>query len=250
MIGCVIGTYSFSIKELVFAIAPFLNSRKWFMETYIILLLIVPFLNQMILNLSEKSHRILISIQVIVFCAWPSFLPSAPITDRGYGIINFLTLYLIASYIRLHVTDKEKMISNRNLCVMFILSCAVTFISSFLPYLSGRAWDYCYFSNIIGAVAIFVLFLQLRKTSNTLINKIASTTLGIYLIHATIYLQPLIYHDLMNIENYRNSYYLLPHFIICISIQFMVCAAIDLIRQKMWKHSISKWLKNYEIKVQ
>lgn len=248
-IGCVIGTYSFSIKELVFAFCPFLDGRKWFMETYMIFLLIVPFLNKMILSLSDRSHKILIIIQVILFSVWPSFFPSAPITDRGYGIINFLTLYLFATYIRIHVVNEGKSISNKKLCCVFVLSCATTYISSVLPYLNGRAWDYCYFSNIFGAVSIFVLFLQMRKCSNIFINNISSATLGVYLIHATIYLQPLIYKDLMKTEKYCNSYWQLPHFMICVVIQFGICVLIDLLRQQLWKKSISKWIKNFEIRI-
>lgn len=169
-VGCLAGAYEFSWKELMYAILPFFDGRKWFLETYILLLLFVPFLNKLTENLTAAEHRALIILQLVVFSVWPSFLPSAPISDRGYGIINFLTLYFIAAYIRRYPRSDEAPAHKGRWMLLFLVSCGATVVSSVLPYLEGRAWDYCYLPNIVGAVAIFCFFLRLRETRHTAVN--------------------------------------------------------------------------------
>lgn len=244
-LGCAIGSYSFSLRELVYAILPFLDGRKWFMETYMILLVLAPFLNKLILNLTEKSHRTMVGAQIVIFCLWPSFLPSAPITDGGYGILNFITLYFIAAYIRLYIVNKANDMRKSRLIYIFLISCGGTFLSANLPYLRERAWDYCYLPNIIAAAAIFCVFLQMRETRYKMLNRISSTTLGVYLIHAILYLQPLIYQQLMRTDLFCDSYLQLPHFVICITVQFLVCSIIDYLRQKLWNHTVSRWMNHF-----
>lgn len=212
-----------------------------------ILLLLTPFLNILIYNLTEKAHRVLILIQMILFSFWPSFLPSAPITDGGYGIINFITLYLIAAYIRLYIPKWKSWLSKSKLTFIFLLFCGITFLSSIYPCLQGQAWDYCYLSNIVAAAAIFCVFIQLKNTRCFWINRISSTTLGVYLIHAIIYIQPLVYHKLMRVELFCNSYLQFLHFLICITIQFFACSAIDYLRQKLWKHTMGKYINHSKL---
>ena len=50
------GQYSFSVRELIFAFFPFFIGLRWFLETYIILLMIAPFLNKLLncLNIKMK----------------------------------------------------------------------------------------------------------------------------------------------------------------------------------------------------
>ena len=138
-IAVVTKQYQFSIRELILAFIPFFTGLKWFLETYIILLLIAPFINKLLNSLNKKSHALLILIQIMFFSIWPSFFPSAPILDGGYGITNFITLYFISSYIRKYISFH----GNRKTCsvslAVFIGSCSVITISSFLPYFSQRA---------------------------------------------------------------------------------------------------------------
>ena len=236
-IGCSTGAYKFSVSELVYAVIPFMAGRKWFVETYIILLLFIPAINKLIEATDRREHRFIIAIQLAIFSVWPSVLPSPPITDRGYGIINFLTLYFIGSYIRKYFDKKT---SRTKLLLIFFVCYCITCISSVLPYLSDREWDYCYLPNIIAAAAALYYFLRLKEKKIKIVNKIASTTFGVYLIHATLYLQPVIYHKWMKTDMFVDSYLQLPHFVLCVTIQFMVCAFIDYIRQKLWNPTVGK----------
>jgi len=241
-IAAAAGQYQFSIRELILAVFPFFTGRKWFLETYLILLLIAPFINKLLNCLNKKSHGYLIIIQIMLFSIWPSFFSSAPILDGGSGITNFITLYFISSYIRKYIsfqnTKKTRFIS----LAVFAASCLAITVSSFLPYFSQRAWAYCYIFNILASTALFVFFLNMPKTNLKIVNTIAGTTFGVYILHSMLYFQPLIYHSILHTELYYNSEYQTVHFLLCIVLLFTVCAIIDYCRQRIWNVTVKKAL--------
>lgn len=242
-IACALGETVFSWKELAYLIVPFARGDKWFLETYILLLLFAPFLNILISNLNKNTHILLGGIWLIVFSVWPSFFPSPPLADQGYGITNFVTLYLISSYIRKYVQlpkDRKNV-----LAALLVFAASVLLITaSCFTILKNRAWWYCYLFNIIASTAVFYAFLNLPETSNAGINTVAGLTLGVYISHSFLHFQNLIYHKLMQIDRFSDSPYLFTHFLICILLQFIVFAAIEYLRQLIWKPTIGKWLAN------
>ncbi len=241
-IATAMGQYTFSVQELFFAFFPFFIGLRWFLETYIILLIIAPFINKLLDCLNKKSHEFLIFIQIMLFSIWPSFFAGAPIHDGGYGITNFITLYFISSYIRKYISFKNTKKTRFISLTVFAVSCSATTVSSFLPYFSQRAWSYCYIFNILASAALFVFFLDLPKTNLKIVNTISGTTFGVYILHSMLYFQPLIYHSILHTELYYDSEYQTLHFLICIILVFAVCAIIDYCRQRIWNVTVKKLL--------
>lgn len=241
-IAAATGQYPFSVRELILAVFPFFAGLKWFLQTYMILLLIAPFINKLLNCLNQESHGFLILIQIMLFSIWPSFFPGAPILDGGYGITNFITLYFISSYIRKYISFQNTKKTRWIALTVFIVSCLVIAGSSFLPYLSQRAWDYCYIFNILASTALFVFFLNLPKTKLKIVNTIAGTTFGVYILHSMLYFQPFIYHSILHTERYYNSEYQTLHFLFCIILLFAVCAIIDYCRQIIWNVTVKRLL--------
>ena len=81
---------------------------SWFITTYVILFLCIPFINKLIKNLSKKSYRNLLIILIFFFSVWPSIWTFITVNDGGYGIINFLLMYLIGGYLKLYCNEKEE----------------------------------------------------------------------------------------------------------------------------------------------
>ena len=94
---------SFDIVKWIKIVIPYFWKSRWFVEAYIILVVLIPFLNKCINTISKKSHLILIITLLLLFSIWPTFLPNPPIDDYGYGFIHFITLYVIAIWIRRYV---------------------------------------------------------------------------------------------------------------------------------------------------
>ena len=66
-IAAATGQYPFSVRELILAVFPFFAGLKWFLQTYMILLLIAPFINKLLNCLNQESHGFLIFIQIMLF---------------------------------------------------------------------------------------------------------------------------------------------------------------------------------------
>ena len=245
-VACITGETVFSWKEFAYMIVPFARGDKWFLETYILLLLFAPYLNILIANLNKDTHLLLVFIWLTVFSVWSSFFPSPPLTDKGYGITNFVTLYLISSYIRKYIQLPKDKKSILIALLAFVVSVLLITVSSFSVF-KGRAWGYCYLFNITASTAIFFAFLNLPETSNAGINTVAGLTFGVYISHSYIHFRDLVYHKIMHTERYIDGPYLVPHFLICIMLQFIVFAAIEYLRQLLWKPTVGKLLANSKI---
>lgn len=249
VISIIIGKQQFSIKETLCSIVPFFAGRRWFVSTYIILFLLSPYINKVLNNISKKSFEILLLIQFVLFSFWPTFLTNPPIKDSGYGIVNFIFLYCIGSYIRLYY---DKKIKNYKYLLIYFAMAAFSTVISFISL--GRAWEYDSCFNIVGAVALFLLFRNMPNITSNFINSISKHTFGVFIIHSDFMLKEFFYRDIMKCQNFYDSKLFILHFFVCVILSFIICTIIDVFKEKIFEKTIYKAIKkikilNLEIKV-
>lgn len=92
--------------ELVQMFVPFTTQSWWFASCYMILLMLCPFVNIMIKNLTRKQHRELIILCLVIWSVIPTFTgflvnntESAMYFTR---VIWFFVIYVTAAYIRVY----------------------------------------------------------------------------------------------------------------------------------------------------
>lgn len=236
IVTIILGEKMFSLKELLLVFVPFIDGRRWFVETYIIFMLIIPFLNKMLSNLNKFSMFTLTVILLLLFSVWPTFLTNAPILDNGYGITNFITLFVVTYYLKKYCIAQKKII----LLNIFIVSVIAIFVMSLIS--SGRSWAYCNLFNIVGSVSIFQLFINSKPMDVKCINVISSTTFGVFLLHSDFNCWDLYYHKIMRCEHYYESNYLILHMILCVIASFFVFSIIEYLRQQLHKKTIKNTL--------
>ena len=189
--------------------------------------------------------------------------------NDGYSLYSFVFLYLIGAYLRKYPLKKcyiFKPLSNRlyQLIMIFIfISCliinyllnsysfTILDINEILDKVSQNIVNSCkWYSNpllIIQSVAFFEFFGTLRIKSK-IINKIASLSFGIYLIHDNTYVRNFIY-KFLSIQGKLVISYKFIFFILFITFYiYMSCAIIEFIRQVIFKfiydRKISKWIRS------
>lgn len=236
----IINKTSFNIKDLIKSMIPFWLGKRWFVRTYIILFLISPFMNRGLRELGKKPFENLIFIWILFFSIWPSFFPYPPVTDDGYGIINFVLLYIIGAYIRLHYKNNKSIWIYVVLYIMCILG---TYLGK-LYY--GYTWTYNFITNIIGSVMLFLIFSKLKITSKN-INYIALFVFGIYMVHYDVQTQEFIYGKILKCSNYVNSHWLILHIIYSIVILFVISLLIDIVRSNIFKISVDTIINKINI---
>lgn len=216
---------------------------SWFITIYCILYLLIPFINKLINSISKKNYKILFAILIFFFSIWPSVWSKITVSDAGYGIINFFILYLIGAYIKLYLKDiyvRDKAI------VVFILS---TFIVTICSLVADRAWHYNFIFNMIGAVALFLIFKDIKIKHNRVINKLAGYTFAVYIIHTNPFIMQSLYRELFKTPQYYNSNFLILHMIGTVLIIYISCIVIETIRRLLLEKIVDKQIEKINVEI-
>lgn len=238
-IGIGIGGTELSIKKLLYSIIPFFEGKRWFVETYIILICLAPFINKCLRGLDKKNYQILLTIQIAFFSVWYSVGLSSPILDDGYGIINFITLYMFGAYYRLYGSGTLLInMSKGKLMTGYVICSLVTFCLSYFMYPFG----YAFVTNILAALFSFVFFMKLHLGRNKIINTISETVFDVYFVHSDIHTSKLLMYEILQGKLVIGSIWAVPHLILVIGVMYLLGMIAFKVRTILFSVSINKLL--------
>ena len=235
-----------SKEDITSIVFPILYPQEWFSICYMVLYILSPFLNKMLHNINKKEHAGLI-ITLIIFAYLQRFPGFRSYLDfnYGYSIIWFITLYVVAAFIKFYY-KKEK---HQKYIIPFGVIATSTIIFIFYKFqinhiyltplfISGEYIAYSSILVLILSILIFILFLNIdikNEKIGKIINKCSSTTFAIYLIHSANFSR-------VFFENYIKQsielfgYKLFPITLIIIILLIFECGIlVDLFRQLIEK---------------
>ena len=240
--GCgLIAYYYLGIGDLsfgrLFAMAtPVIHSRYWFMSAFFITMLLSPYFNIMIAHMTKKDHKNML----IIYFALLSLIPCI-IRDAGWfyasPIIGFFLFYFIGAYIgKYNIIGFKKNIYN---LFSAILCIATMWMSSLIIkiYIPGEnlfhfIWDQRLPLPILSAVFLFIFFKNISIPYNKVINILASTVFGCYLLHMGD-LWSIFFRKIFNPEWSYGSGLLIIHMIVSAFFILGICAIIDILIKKI-----------------
>lgn len=231
-----------SVKNLVTSCLPIMTNRYWFATVYIALYIFSPFLNTLIHALSHKQMRNLVIILFAMLSIWPTILPFGFSLDNtnGYSIIQFVFLYFLGAYIRLHWNFNLKStfyISFYALITILIICSKIVF--EFLGF-NGLSYTFFLYNSISVVLSSLMLFMFFKSISiynasiNRIINSVAVLTFGVYLIHDNFYIRNILYKNILHTDQFWNTSTFIPVSIISVFGVFVTCISIDAIRKKIF----------------
>lgn len=233
IIAVLLGWHTVNPRTDFFAFIPILTKQYWFVTCYVILYIISPWLNIWVDNLERTDFRRFLFVGLLIVYVWPTFnyLINAPqfIGDAGYGIVNFVYLYMLGRYFRLYYTCRH---TSMYYWGGYILSSMALFLCQYgLSWLLGfefTSWiSYNTVFCFLGSVCLFMAFKKMSFHS-TIVNYWAKTCLAVYLIH----MSPYIFNQLcltVGLQDYHGFSYLLLIFALPILI-YLICAIIEILR--------------------
>ena len=231
---CISGEQDFNGQMLNQCALPYFYNKSWFINVYVILSILAPFVNKALVSLSKKQYQALLGIMLTLFSIWKTFVTNPPSDDYGYGIISFVLIYMIGGYLRLHFDNKV------NPFLTFFLYLAASSITCALYFLYGRRWiNYNSIFVIIASVLLFLTFANMRLNSKV-INYIARSVLAVYIIHSNQLIRGHIFLDYFGIQNYIGSGFLFAYYIFTVLGTFVICILIDIARQYLFKYTFDK----------
>ena len=221
-----------------------------FADTFLILYLLIPFINLLIEKLSPKSYALLLGLLLIVMTVIPSFSLFLSVLHRNNDTWSYLpwmaVVYMLGAFIRLN-QDKVFELSFLNSTIKRLALVAGSVILMFLwigfyDYFGSRhnmRSPYWFVNDankllaIVTALCIFVFFLGIHIKHNKWINRIAATTFGIFLIHTSgDAMREFLWKDLFHCKDLYYDSMLPIKYIGMVFAIFAVCAAIDWLRAK------------------
>lgn len=265
--GCFVNTlsktwfYSISIVLIFYVLAPSLVTVKfliksmlpfnyWFVTTYLVLLVISPFINSFLSGLSKIQHFKFLAIFTVI-CITP--LLNSPIGNLSF----FVYLYCMGGYIKEYF--EHKTVDKRNLFFLVFGGFLLIILSiALLDFLAGfnEVFNHpLYFIKssspfiIMMSIGVFIWFKQMELGEVRFINTVSSSMFGVYLIHENSLVRGVLWNDIFRNGEYLTSdiylhsvFAISSVFVVCVIIELFKNKALDLINVKTIQLRISRWL--------
>lgn len=255
IIAGVVPRETLSLYELLKIVFPISTEQYWFANAYLIVLCISPFLNAGIRSLTQKQFRNVLFVLLFFFSVVKTVVPIKMNYDNGgNNALWLIIVYLVGAYIAMYWQDKFK---SKKLCLLLYAGFTVLI---FLTNVALRAFNmatgklgdslsYAYSHNhlftLMAAVMIFCFFRNLSIPDGKLakiIKVLSGGTLGVYLIHEHCYIR-YEWQEWLGVQKFTDTPLFLVHMLLCVTMIFLVCTGIDIIRQKLFRIP-EKWYAN------
>ncbi len=204
IILCSIKEVSISAGSALDAFFPVFRQEYWFFTMYILLYLLIPFLNAGLNRMTKKKHSVLVIVILIFFYIEPLFsvvFYEYDVTE-GFSLVAFVTLYIIGAYLA-----RCQSIPKKHCVCIIIGSCLLMLISKItlemivVRYGLNFGTGLLYHNNsifvLINAIALFELFKQINL--NVQMQKavvwISPSVFSVYLLHEKPAMRKVIWND-------------------------------------------------------
>lgn len=234
-------------KYIVKAVAPFLFGANWFVCCYIVFSLFIPYINLFLTSLTKRQYCVFLKIVFLLGFLLPSFKITTYFVAQE--IILFGIMYAFGAYFRLYkLNGRYSKIGfwNKLIVIDSILLMIVPIVSSMFV---GKPDIFTGLLGAILAISLFVRFILHPPFINCIINKLAQSVLGVYLIHDNEFIRHFLWRDCFPNISYLHTYMMIPIFIIKVFGVFILCTLIDQIRLIIIEKRISVWLDCHWISI-
>lgn len=253
------------LYKTIHYLLPVRYSIYWFVTAYIGTYLLSPYLARLAQNLNKREYTSFICILTGMFVLYSFLKPEAdPFKiDGGYTVLWFITLFYWGGYIRLSDIKASGFLQKRPFLIYFN-ACVITFLSKkpmhyFFQYLGvpvkARSFYGFYMYNsptiLLASIALFIFFLNLKINSDkikNLIQYIAPSTFGVYLIHEHPFIRSQLWNHWIHVKSLASSPYFILHFIITILGIFAICimGPLSRPRSKILRVAVSRIILSSE----
>lgn len=235
------------IYRLAYYVFPVITEHYWFVTDYILLYLLLPFMNPVLMKMDQKQMRNSLLLLIGILSIAKTMLPlSLAIDKRGYDVLWFICLYLTGAYYKRfgfpYISTKIRGIA------LYIISSVGIFLSAFilkiifmktghLQDIVTYAYSYNHIFSYLAAIGLFVCFSKMSiksEKSGKIIGVLAGATFGVYLLHEHIDFR-YVWQQWFMAEKQAESLWFPVLMTGTILGVFIVCAVIEVVRQKAFR---------------
>ncbi len=223
------------IKTLIKSFFAVTYTQWWFATAYLLLYLLTPYLNRFIRSLEKNTYEKLL---LLLFAFW-GIIPTVLNSDFGANdLVRFVCIYLAVGYLKQYPPVNEKRLGKLLLLAGGVwIVASVTVLQLLGQKISAFWWLSGYFNawsklpQLMVSAGLFLLFKNAELNCNSGINRIASATFYVYLIHDHPLVRQWLWQDVFNSSRYQQSGFYFIHCIIAVAAVYMVCTLLGLVYQ-------------------
>ena len=219
----------YNMPNFIYNLLPIENLNYWFLNVYIVLYILSPYLNKLINSMDKKSYINLLLILFVTCTILPRITLNEFLNNNsGYSIIQFIFMYLIGAFIYKYKDEikikilKTKFSFNDKAFTYFVLYFLFVIIKFLINYYGygllnndgliktiGNNLSYSYIRSVyddplvvLASISYFLMFKNIKLKSK-IINFLAKSTNETYLIHMNKSIRPTLYTFLgLNLASY------------------------------------------------
>jgi len=219
------------------------TSQTWyFLTDYLLLCLLVPFINLSLQQLSKKQFRALAVGLVLFMSVWMTLIHIRPFSlvfqSFGYAemvrakeLFHFIFIYIVGAYLGT-VSKKRSRPRVIYLCGALLSLLCNYLLYTRLPTVFGWKDVAIHYANplLVLCAVMLVLFFKDLHFHSRIVNTLAGTTLGVYALTEFRFVRPILW-DIVNFKKFDNTNLWLNflHVALVVCGVFLAAAAVDLL---------------------
>lgn len=229
----------FQLKELVKRCFPIIRGVWWFYTVYFALMLLSPFLNKLLNNLSEREHKLLLFFLILflgglpIFVNWKGRLGS----DYGYSLIWFITLYLVGAFLSRKDVFCFKLNSILTSGIGYMISSIIMFLWPKVFGLLGIESTVSMYNSVFclaQAIFLFIFWgnIQIPKEIERYVGRISQIILASYLLHCQEDIEKILWEYVHPLSYANSSKIIFATINIVLGVIF-ISAVLEILRKKV-----------------
>lgn len=235
-----------SIRLFIAAALPFSHGEYWFMTAYLVIMLLMPWINVLIRNLDKKSHQKLLVTLFILTSIIPTIpgCPTTIISDVGFYLFIYLVGVYLCRYPDIYTGRRKADLLAAAVLSIGLISTVICFDFLGMKH-NSLAENAGYFLRmqsplvVFWALSVFCVFGNIKMKERKLINYISGSVLGVYLIHNNQNIRNFMWkYIFQNVQ--LESPYMFAHLLLSVAGIFAVCIVIDLARREILEKPLFK----------
>lgn len=224
-------------------IFPISFSVYWFATVYTFIYILSPILKKALLQFKQKQILIFLFLFVLV-CRLPVVIGLLTSNPDAFSLDNpfLFTVFITAGYLIREYEYKITASYNKHPYLLLIITTLLILIGPYLIRYINHEFNLSVYSDLftglnsinalLFSVSLFIILSRLNFNSK-IVNSIGACTFGVYLIHDNPFIRKFIWIDLFHNAEHFHGKYIIIRSIVEPVIIFLICVAIELLRQKI-----------------
>ena len=228
-----------SLTTLIQAFFPVFGRPVWFGAEYICLLLLTPWLNQMLKETYIKSTRKVVIVFGILIIGCATLFPIEHTTPAFSELIWFCFLYLLTGMYKRKQLSVHRIFEQYSfwwfLCC-YLLLCGLRIAAAYLDFGFLRQL-YVYYREhyealpgFVCSIFLFLTFKNWNVKKSSVINLISRSMFAVYIIHQTPAFYRFMWNGIFQVDKAVKQENIIGYSLIVMALIFFICILVDILR--------------------